>query len=135
MSIGLEKPAMPISRLEHGPHEQHAVEDHGDREVIASFESPFDLPTWRKWVITTLLALMTTAVTFASSVWSAAIAKTSEEFNVSETVSLLGVSLYVLGFAVGPIIWGTFTALRHLRIPYLYVSESSNCVLTWRCGR
>ena len=123
MSIDLEKPATPIRRLEHGPHEKHVVEDHGDREVVAAFESPFDLPTWRKWVITTLLALMTTAVTFASSVWSATIAVTSKEFNVSETVSLLGVSLYVLGFAVGPIVWGTFAALRQLRIPYLYVSS------------
>ncbi|KIW94645.1 uncharacterized protein Z519_04621 [Cladophialophora bantiana CBS 173.52] len=105
MSIDFEKPATPTRHLEHGPHEKHVVEDHQNREVLAAFESPFDLPAWRKWVITTLLALMTTAVTFASSVWSAAIAATSKEFNVSETVSLLGVSLYVLGFAVGPIVW------------------------------
>lgn len=108
MSLELEKSATPGRRLEHDPHEKHVGEVHGDPEVVAAFESPFDLPIWRKWVITTLLALMTTAVTFASSVWSAATTATSKEFNVSETVSLLGVSLYVLGFAVGPIVWGTF---------------------------
>ena len=90
------------------------------------YESPFDLPIWRKWVITILLALMTTAVTFASSVWSAATTTISEEFNVSETVSLLGVSLYVLGFAVGPIIWGKFTALRQFRMSCLCVSSDRN---------
>ncbi|OCT47417.1 putative MFS-type transporter [Cladophialophora carrionii] len=105
MSIDLEKPATPTHGLEHGPPETRADGLHGDQAVDAAFESPFDLPTWRKWVITTLLALMTTAVTFASSIWSATIAVTSKEFDVSETVSLLGVSLYVLGFSVGPIVW------------------------------
>jgi hypothetical protein len=108
MSIDLESPVSPVSRLEHGPPEKVVVEDHG---VVATWESPFDLPKWRKWVMTTLLALMTTAVTFASSVWSAGITKTSEEFHVTETVSLLGVALYVLGFGVGPIVWGTFVSL------------------------
>jgi hypothetical protein len=119
MSVDLEKPATTIRRPEHGLHEKHVGGVDGDREVVAAFESPFDLPTWRKWVMTTLLALMTTAVTFASSVWSATIAVTSKEFNVSETVSLLGVSLYVLGFSLGPIVWGTFAN----------VSESSPSVL------
>ncbi|OAL26384.1 hypothetical protein AYO22_04302 [Fonsecaea multimorphosa] len=108
MSTDLKEPATPLHRLEHGPHEKHVAQDDLDREVVASFDSPFDLPIWRKWVMTTLLALMTTAVTFASSVWSATITVTSKEFNVSETVSLLGVSLYVLGFAVGPIVWAFF---------------------------
>lgn len=111
MSIELEKSATPSRRLEHDSHDKHTVDVHGDPEIVATYESPFDLPIWRKWVITTLLALMTTAVTFASSVWSAAITATSKEFNVTETVSLLGVSLYVLGFAIGPIVWGRFTTL------------------------
>ncbi|KIW23793.1 uncharacterized protein PV07_11966 [Cladophialophora immunda] len=117
MSIDLEKPATPISRLEEGPAEKHIVEDHGDRELVAAYDSPFNLPRWRKWVITTLLALMTTAVTFASSVWSATITVTSKEFNVSETVSLLGVSLYVLGFALGPIVWGPLSEFKGRRLP------------------
>ncbi|OAL36274.1 hypothetical protein AYO20_04432 [Fonsecaea nubica] len=116
MSVDLEDTGTFTLRLEHDPHEKDAAKDDGDQEALAPFDSPFDLPVWRKWVITTLLALMTTAVTFASSVWSSAIAVTSKEFHVSETVSLLGVSLYVLGFAVGPIVWGMFFSPCPLRL-------------------
>ncbi|OAP59323.1 hypothetical protein AYL99_06621 [Fonsecaea erecta] len=121
MSVDLEKkPATPP------PHEKQVAQDvDGERDVVATYDSPFDLPVWRKWVMTTLLALMTTAVTFASSVWSATIAVTSKEFNVSETVSLLGVSLYVLGFAVGPIVWGTYAALQSIEdIFSIFLPES-----------
>ncbi|KIW72173.1 hypothetical protein PV04_00391 [Phialophora macrospora] len=117
MSIEVDKAATPIPRPEDDPHEKYAVGIHDDRQVDAAFDSPFDLPIWRKWVITTLLALMTTAVTFASSVWSATIAVTSKEFNVSETVSLLGVSLYVLGFSLGPIVWGPLSEFKGRRLP------------------
>lgn len=40
---------------------------------------------------------MTITVTFASSIFSAIIAVTAQEFNVSEAVMILGVTLYVLG--------------------------------------
>jgi len=83
----------------------------------ASFDSPFDLPAWRKWIITVLLASMTMTVTFGSSVWSATIAVTSKQFDVNETVLILGVSLYVLGFALGPILWGPLSELKGRRLP------------------
>jgi MFS transporter, DHA1 family, multidrug resistance protein len=98
----LEKAATPVSTTQG----KDVVDDQTEQAVVAEYDSPFNLPTWRKWIITVLLALMTTAVTFASSIWSAGITKMSEQFHVSETVALLGVSLYVLGFAVGPILWG-----------------------------
>lgn len=48
---------------------------------------------------------MTFVVTFASSVFSTVVEPTSQEFGVSQEVMILGVSLFVLGFAWGPIIW------------------------------
>jgi len=88
-----------------------------DNETAPSFESPFDLPNWRKWINTVLLASMTMAVTFGSSVWSSTITVTSKQFDVSETVSILGVSLYVLGFALGPIVWGPMSEFKGRRLP------------------
>ncbi|KAK4920838.1 hypothetical protein LTR66_016710 [Elasticomyces elasticus] len=69
-------------------------------------ENPHDWPRSKKWMITILYALCTLTATFASSIFSSTIEVTSREFNVSETVMLLGVSLYVLGFALGPLLWG-----------------------------
>lgn len=59
----------------------------------------------RKWAITILQSLSTFAVTFASSVYASGIQGVMQRFEVSEEVATLGLSLFVLGFALGPLIW------------------------------
>ncbi|KIW11627.1 hypothetical protein PV08_10929 [Exophiala spinifera] len=86
-------------------------------ELVASFESPFDFPTWRKWLMTLLMGGMAAAITFGSSVWSSTLPVTTKQFDVSESVAVLGVSLYVLGFALGPILWGPLSELKGRRLP------------------
>lgn len=67
--------------------------------------------------MTTLLACTTFTVTFGSSIFSSTIAVTAREFNTTETVMLLGVSLYVLGFSFGPILWGHLFEVLGRKIP------------------
>jgi hypothetical protein len=55
----------------------------------------------KKWTITMVTAFITLTVSFASSVFSTATTVTAKEFGVSLEVMILGVSLYVLGFACG----------------------------------
>ena len=81
------------------------------------FKSPFDLPVSRKWLMTFFMSFMTFTVTFGSSTFSASIPVTSEEFHVSDTVMILGVSLYVLGFALAPVIWGPLSELLGRKWP------------------
>lgn len=81
------------------------------------FDNPLDLPLWRKWVMTVLLALVTFTATFASSIFSATTQVTSKIFGVSETVMILGVSLYVLGFATGPLLWGPLSEVHGRKLP------------------
>jgi hypothetical protein len=64
-------------------------------------ENPMNFSPGKKWWITIILALLTFCVSFASSVFSTATTVTSVEFDVSLEVMILGVSLYVLGFAFG----------------------------------
>lgn len=54
---------------------------------------------------------------FASSIFSAATVPVSHVFHVGTEVGLLGVSLYVLGFATGPILWGPLSELKGRRLP------------------
>jgi DHA1 family multidrug resistance protein-like MFS transporter len=63
--------------------------------------NPMNFPRSKKWVITMSTALMTFVVSFSSSVFSTATTVTALEFGVSLEVMILGVSLYVLGFAFG----------------------------------
>ncbi|KZF21471.1 MFS general substrate transporter [Xylona heveae TC161] len=73
--------------------------------------NPQNWPLFKKWRVTIMLGMMTFCVTFASSVFSTAIVATSIRFHVSTEVMTLGVSLFVLGFALGPLMWGPFSEL------------------------
>ena len=64
-----------------------------------------------KWTITLLEAFATLAVSFTSSVYSGAVESIMIDFQPSEEVAILGVSMFVLGFAIGPLIWAPFSEL------------------------
>jgi DHA1 family multidrug resistance protein-like MFS transporter len=80
-------------------------------------ENPMNFSTSRKWMITVLLGLATFCITFASSVFSTATQATALQFGVSNEVMVLGTSLFVLGFAVGPPIWGPLSELYGRKYP------------------
>ncbi|TPX14316.1 uncharacterized protein E0L32_005512 [Thyridium curvatum] len=71
--------------------------------------NPFNFPRWKKWAITILQAFATLAVTFVSSAYSGGVREIILYFHISSEVSILGVSLFVLGFAIGPLIWAPFS--------------------------
>jgi hypothetical protein len=64
-------------------------------------KKPMNMPELRKWLIVISTGLMTFCVSFASSVFSTTTFVTAELFGVSSEVMILGLSLYVLGFAFG----------------------------------
>lgn len=79
--------------------------------------NPLAFSDRKKWTMTIFPALTTFTVTFCSSVFSSTISVTSKEFDTSETVMILGISLFVLGFAIGPIFWGPLSELKGRRLP------------------
>jgi multidrug resistance protein len=79
--------------------------------------NPQNWKHWRKWLITCSMGAMTLCITFASSVFSTATIPTSQQFGVSTEVMTLGTSLFVLGFAFGPLVWGPISELYGRKIP------------------
>lgn len=71
-------------------------------------------------VQTGILALMTWVVTFASSVFSTGTRPVMAEFGVSEEVATLGTSLFVLGFGLGPMIWGPLSEIYGRMLPLFF---------------
>lgn len=67
--------------------------------------NPMNWPRSKKWLNTMMLASVTFAVTFASSVFSAASGPTSNKFGVSPLVMVLGTSLFVLVRVVFAPLW------------------------------
>ena len=58
-----------------------------------------------KCAVTFLTAFMTLCVSLASSAYTGAAKEIITQFDVSQEVYLIGLSLMVLGFAVGPLLW------------------------------
>lgn len=66
-----------------------------------------------------MLGYTTLVAAFGSSIFSAATIVVASAFDVSTEVGTLGLSLYVLGFATGPIIWAPLSELRGRRLPLI----------------
>ncbi|KAK2628828.1 hypothetical protein QTJ16_001931 [Diplocarpon rosae] len=71
-----------------------------------------------KWYITMVVALTCFVVTFASSVVTADIIGMQAEFGVSEEVALLSISLFVVGFGIGPMIFAPLSEVLGRRLIY-----------------
>lgn len=81
----------------------------GDEAWIVKLDEsddPKHRRTSRKWLIVFVLATSSTCVTCASSVAAMARPGVQKEFGVSLPVAILGISLYVEGLGVGPLLLG-----------------------------
>ena len=64
--------------------------------------NPRNWPLWRKWSIVSVIMLVDLTVSWAASGFSPAIMKFEEDWGVSSEVATLGLSLFILGLALGP---------------------------------
>ena len=60
----------------------------------------------KKWYLTMLAGILVLNTTFASSAPAGAIEPISERFGLSEIVGTLMISLFVMGYVFGPLLWG-----------------------------
>lgn len=63
--------------------------------------NPMLYSQFKKWSITMTVAVATLAVALVSSAYTGGIMQIEEELGVGSEVATLGVSLFVLGFAIG----------------------------------
>lgn len=66
---------------------------------------PQQVPKWKKWMYTLIMAFATLGIAFVSTAYTGGLAEIMATFNISTELSILGISLFVLGFAIGPLLW------------------------------
>lgn len=81
--------------------------------------NPMLYSTTKKWFITMLVALATLAVAFVSSAYSGGANEVIREFQMNQEVYVLGTSLFVLGFAIGPLLWAPLSELFGRQVLYI----------------
>lgn len=72
-----------------------------------------------KWWCTMCIAAVTFSVAFASAVITPGIGEVSAEFGVSEEVALLSITLFVIGFGLGPLIFAPCSEIYGRKIVYV----------------
>ncbi|KAI7155487.1 putative bicyclomycin resistance protein [Hortaea werneckii] len=96
-----------------------------DREkYVVTFEegaddswNPKNWTSWEKFYISTAACCATFVASFNSAIFAAGAAQSSQNFSVGQEVTALGTSLFVLGFASGPLIWAPGSELIGRRWP------------------
>ncbi|CAG8954335.1 hypothetical protein HYFRA_00005959 [Hymenoscyphus fraxineus] len=81
-------------------------------------ENPKNWSKAFKWYCTMVVALTCFAVAFCSSVITADIVGMAEEFNRSEEVALISISIFVVGFGIGPMVFAPLSEVLGRRIIY-----------------
>jgi len=81
--------------------------------------NPMEFSKARKWGMSTIVAISMLAVAFNSSAYSGGIEEILFAFDITTEVSILGVSLFVLGFALGPLIWAPASELYGRQLIFL----------------
>lgn len=120
---GLRHEPIPVSNLDEGIVGWDSQEDP---------EMPLNFPSWQKWMLVALLSAITLLTPFASSILSPGIASLSEEFgNKNETVGAMTVSIYLLGYVIGPLFLAPLCEI-YGRKPILGAANAFFCV--WQIG-
>lgn len=92
-------------------------------ELVTFTEGDVDNPkNWSKaykWWCTMVVALTCFCVAFNSAIVTADIGDVAEAFNVSEEVALLPITLFVIGFGVGPLVFAPISELLGRKIVYV----------------
>ncbi|KAI0161540.1 major facilitator superfamily transporter [Xylariaceae sp. FL1272] len=108
-------------------------------EYVVEFDGPDDpyhaqnWTTKKKMLTAAMLGYTTVVSAFTSSIFSASTRAVAAQFGVSAEVGILGVSLYVLGFATGPIIWAPLSELKGRRLP-IVIAMFGFSVFTIACA-
>lgn len=80
--------------------------------------NPMRFSLAKKLMITITVSMATLVVAVSSSAYSGSIQQVIDYFGVSNEVATLGLSLFVLGFALGPLFWAPLSEFVGRQIPF-----------------
>ncbi|KAI5785852.1 major facilitator superfamily domain-containing protein [Geopyxis carbonaria] len=107
-----------------------------DKLVTFTVNDPENPKNWSllyKWWCTLVIAFVCFAVAFASSVVTPDIVGVVKEFNVTEEVALLSITVFVIGFGVGPLVFAPLSEMLG-RKPVYVVTLGISVLLVIPCA-
>ncbi|CBX92571.1 hypothetical protein IAQ61_006040 [Plenodomus lingam] len=113
----------------------HVIDWYGDNDP----QNPRNWSRGKKYFVTAEIVLLTFSVYIGSAIYTAGLQDVMIKFGVAQVPALLGLTLYVAGYGLGPLIWspmsevpqigrlwvyiGTLFAFVFLQFPVIYASN------------
>lgn len=115
-NIAAESHAHPRGHL-HFNDDNVVGEIHERAEKIELLESDegvyehlgFSFPTWRKWMILTVIFIVQVSMNFNTSLYSNALVGISHQFNVSQQAARCGAMIFLIFYAFGCELWAPWS--------------------------
>lgn len=116
-----------VSTLQAGQSDDEAHPEYGNGIILVDWydetdtQNPQNWSTWKKSFVTAILWLYTFTVYCASAIYTPSIEGVMHEYGVGHILSSLGLSLYVLGYGVGPLIFSPLSEIPRIgrNAPYI----------------
>lgn len=87
---------------------------------------PHNWPFKKKFIQCSVIGFNTFCIAFGSAIFAQAVIPLSEIYHVHYVVTTLSITLYVLGFATGPVVWAPLSELYGRR-PVIIISSFTFC--------
>ncbi|KAK5988546.1 Efflux pump atB [Cladobotryum mycophilum] len=113
MALGEEKQQQ--QQQQQDPSKEYLVEWDGDNDPL----DPRTFSATRKWLYLIIVSMGSLLVTATSSLYSSCYEQLIEKFGCSQEIVTLGLSLYVLGLGIGPLIFSPLSEFYGRRPIYI----------------
>ncbi|SCU84824.1 LAFA_0D12222g1_1 [Lachancea sp. 'fantastica'] len=88
---------------------------------------PYNWPIRKRVLLCGLLGLNCLGVIMGSSIYASSVSQICEEYRVAPVVAILGITLYVFGFAASPVVYAPLSELYGRQIPLILSSFGFVC--------
>ncbi|KAM3071372.1 GTPase-activating protein [Clarireedia jacksonii] len=84
-------------------------------------ENPQNWSRGKKFTVTFFICLLTTSVYIGSAIYSAGTQGVMEQFHVSQVAATLGLTLFVAGYGLGPMVWSPLSEIPQIGRNPIYI--------------
>ncbi|CCE92155.1 spermine transporter TDEL_0D05710 [Torulaspora delbrueckii] len=119
------------------PQEEHELDPEIEFVTFVTNDpgNPHNWPIARRWFFTVVLSTLVICVAYGSACIAGGLFTVSEKYHVGSEVAVLSVSLMVIGFSLGPLLWSPVSDLYGRRVAYfvsmgLYVIFNIPCAIS-----
>ncbi|TEY61052.1 hypothetical protein BOTCAL_0175g00030 [Botryotinia calthae] len=90
-------------------------------EGVLDSENPQNWSSGKKFFVTFLICLLTFSVYIGSAIYSAGIMDVMQQFGVSQVAATAGLTLFVAGYGLGPMIWSPMSEIPQVGRNPVYI--------------